>query len=90
MVISYSRILTYKSTNSRVYHDDGVSICFNGTGTKVFSMYRRHAPTLHNLWDEQALCYYSDVNGAYRNCVTMKSGCFMGQNDEVSYTESLV
>jgi hypothetical protein len=66
-----------------VFNEDGVSICFNSTGTKVFSMYRYHAPVLHSLWESSALCYYGDLDGKYKNSVTMKSGCFMGQDDEV-------
>lgn len=76
--------MKYQSTEHPVYREDGVSVCFNSSGTQLFSMYRHHAPALHSLWDSRALYYYSDVQGEYRNSVTMKSGCFMGQNDEVS------
>ena len=77
--------MKYQSTEHPVLREDGVSVCFNSTGTQLFSMYRRHAPTIHSLWEGRALYYFTDVHGAYRNSVTMKSGCFMGQDDEVSW-----
>lgn len=79
------RMVNYKGTRYPTFSEDGVSVCFNSAGTQLFSMYRRNACTLHNLWETSALCIYSDVNGAYRNSVTMKSGCFMGQDDEVKF-----
>ena len=79
----------YQSTavdQSRFYplkREDAVSVCFNTTGTQLFSMYRSRAPVLHTLWERSALCYFTDSSKKYRNSVTMKSGCFMGQSDEV-------
>ena len=82
--MSFFRVIAYKSSHGPSLREDAVSVCFNSTGTQLFSMYRRRAPTLHDLWESTALCHCSDITGAYRNSVTMKSGCFLGQNDEVS------
>jgi hypothetical protein len=46
-------------------------------------MHRVLPPVLYDLWHEEARLSFMDNTGSYRNVVTMKSGCFMGQNDEV-------
>lgn len=52
-------------------------------GQQLYVMHRVLPPVLYDLWHEEARLSFMDNTGSYRNVVTMKSGCFMGQNDEV-------
>ena len=52
-------------------------------------MHRTLPPCLFDLWDEEVKLSFMDNTGCYKNLVTMKSGCFMGQKDEVSTHLSL-
>ena len=52
-------------------------------------MHRTLPPCLFDLWNEKVKLSFVDNTGSYKNMVTMKSGCFMGQNDEVTPTHPL-
>ena len=64
--------------------DDCVSVCFSSTGTQLFTLQRQLPPCVFDIWSREAKYSFVDDTGVYRNSVTMKSGCFMGQRDEVS------
>ena len=67
-----------------------MSVCFNNSGTQLFTMLRQLPPCLYDIWNKEAKCLFIDNNGAYRNSVTMKSGCFLGLRDEVCVVSSEV
>ncbi len=46
-------------------------------------MMRKLPPCVFNIWERLAQFSFVDDTGGYRNTVTMKSGCFLGQRDEV-------
>ena len=84
-------VLRYRSSQWTRRKEDSVSACFNSTGSQLFVLRKRQPPCLFSLWEEEPLFSFFDDSGGYRNSVTMKSGCFMGQNDEVEsvYIKSL-
>ena len=78
-----SRLVRYKCTTWPIVREDAVSACFDRTGQQLYVMHRVLPPVLYDLWHEEARLSFMDNTGSYKNIVTMKSGCFMGQNDEV-------
>ena len=82
-VPSLFRLVRYKCTTWPIVREDAVSACFDSTGQQLYVMHRMLPPCLYELWDEEARLSFMDNTGSYKNTVTMKSGCFMGQNDEV-------
>ena len=61
--------------------ENAVSVCFNKSGEQLFALYRGLSPCLFDLHEPKPVqCF---VNDSYRNMVTLKSGCFMGSDDEV-------
>ncbi len=61
-----------------------MSVCFNGVGSQLFAMYRDRPPSLFDLHESRATQVFIDTeHHSYSNRVTLKSGCFMGQDDEV-------
>ena len=82
--ILFFRLVRYKCTTWPIVREDAVSACFDHTGQHLYVMHRVLPPVLYDLWHEEARLSFMDNTGSYKNIVTMKSGCFMGQNDEVS------
>ena len=79
----FYRLVRYKCTTWPIVREDAVSACFDHTGQQLYVMHRVLPPVLYDLWHEEARLSFMDNTGRYKNIVTMKSGCFMGQNDEV-------
>ena len=77
------RLLQYKLTKWPMGRQDAVSASFSSTGCQLYVMHRTLPPCLFDLWDEEVKLSFMDDTGCYKNMATMKSGCFMGQNDEV-------
>lgn len=77
------RVVRYRCTTWPIVREDAVSACFDRTGQQLYVMHRVLPPVLYDLWHDKARLSFMDNTGSYRNVVTMKSGCFMGQNDEV-------
>lgn len=83
------RLVRYKCTRWPIVREDAVSACFDRTGQQLYVMHRILPPCLYDLWHEEAQLSFMDNTGSYKNIVTMKSGCFMGQNDEVMVVKSM-
>ena len=70
-----------------------MSVTFNKTGTLLYALRRRLPPVLFKLHRSKAFCQFDADN--YVNLCTMKSGCFAGDDDQVSlfdqtFSESMI
>lgn len=62
-----------------------MSVNFSGNGKFLFTMQRRQAPCLYKTTQPNVAATFMDEKGEYMNIVSMKSGCFVGTNDEVCF-----
>ncbi len=69
------------STNNNDNTIEGMSVTFNGDGSLLYALQRRLPPVLFKLHQSQAFCQFDADN--YVNLCTMKSGCFVGDRDQV-------
>ncbi|KAL5464109.1 hypothetical protein EMCRGX_G033075 [Ephydatia muelleri] len=76
------KLLAYDPTWYSQYRQDVVSVRFDWSGTRLLTLQREFPPTVFNIHENRALYQLIDDTGAYSNSVTMKSGCFLGHNDE--------
>ena len=77
------RVFSYSSGKYHVFGEDVVSVCFSRSGQHLFTMQRRQLPYLYQTTRPNVAIRFMDEKGDYMNSVTMKSGCFVGTNDEV-------
>ncbi|CAF1210063.1 unnamed protein product [Adineta ricciae] len=59
---------------------EGMSVTFNQNGNLLYALRRRLPPVLFKLHQSQAFCQFDADN--YVNLCTMKSGCFVGDQDQ--------
>ncbi|UJR34147.1 hypothetical protein I4U23_021554 [Adineta vaga] len=87
--LSKSSVLRYgaptssdeKTSSSRNDNDiEGMSVTFNDNGNLLYALRRRLPPVLFKLHQSQAFCQFDAEN--YVNLCTMKSGCFVGDQDQ--------
>ena len=69
-----------------MFGEDVVSLSFSQDGKFLFAMQRRLPPCLYRTTQPNAAAVFMDEKGEYMNMVSMKSGCFVGINDEVYIT----
>ena len=81
--------MAYDPTWYSQYRQDVVSVRFDWSGTRLLTLQREFPPTVFNIHENRALYQLIDDTGAYSNSVTMKSGCFLGHNDEVGGVHNL-
>ena len=79
-----STLSTTKSSTSDQNENgiEGMSVTFNQNGNLLYALRRRLPPVLFKLHQSQAFCQFDADN--YVNLCTMKSGCFIGDEDQVS------
>ncbi|XP_018328592.1 DDB1- and CUL4-associated factor 5 isoform X2 [Agrilus planipennis] len=77
---------TRKPKESLIHYDSyagdvsGISVCFNGSGSRLLALRRRLPPVLYATDRESAICQF--YHPQYYNSCTMKTCCFAGQDDE--------
>jgi hypothetical protein len=76
------KVFSYSSSKHRVFGEDVVSLSFSQDGKFLFAMQRRLPPCLYRTTQPNAAAVFMDEKGEYMNMVSMKSGCFVGINDE--------
>ena len=79
------RLFNYYSSKYHLFGEDVVSVSFSGDGRHLFTMQRRQPPCLYLATQPKVAATFVDENGGYMNVVSMKSGCFVGARDGVSY-----
>lgn len=62
-----------------------MSVSFSRDGQFLFTMQRRKPPCLYQTAQPHVAATFMDESGDYMNIVSMKTGCFVGVNDEVRY-----
>lgn len=81
----FSPVLRYGESKtcsrSRDTTVEGMSVTFNSNGSLLFALRRRLPPVLFKLHQSKAFAQF-DANN-YVNLCTMKSGCFLGDEDQV-------
>ena len=60
-----------------------MSVSFSRDGQFLFTMQRRKPPCLYQTTQPHVAATFMDESGDYMNIVSMKTGCFVGANDEV-------
>lgn len=60
-----------------------MGVKWNATGTLLSALRRRLPPVLYNIQQTSALIEFK--HPGYNNICTMKSHCFAGSKDQVSY-----
>jgi len=90
---SFSSVLRYGaptsssreiSTNNSDSGMEGMSVTFNSNGSLLYALRRRLPPVLFKLHQPHAFCQFDADN--YVNLCTMKSGCFVGDRDQVYFS----
>ncbi len=68
---------------------EGMSVTFNSDGSLLYALRRRLPPVLFKFNQPDAFCQFDAEN--YVNLCTMKSGCFVGDHDQVflSYIQKI-
>ena len=59
-----------------------MSVNFSRDGRYLFTMQRRQPPYLYLTNEPKVAATFMDEKGEYMNVVSMKSGCFVGTDDE--------
>ena len=76
--VSSSRSISTNNVNNSI---EGMSVSFNSNGRLLYALRRRLPPVIFKFNQSQAFCQFDADN--YVNLCTMKSGCFVGDQDQV-------
>lgn len=61
-----------------------MSVRWDGAGRRLFAIRRKLEPVLYNILSAKAIAVFD--HESYFNCCTMKTCCFAGLNDEVTFS----
>lgn len=76
-------MIRYGTSNKIDDGIEGMSVQFNHNGNLLYALRRRLPPVIFKLNQSHAFCQFDADN--YVNLCTMKSGCFVGDSDQVIF-----